>query len=161
MLWNWFGLGRDYRPALFTYWDGRRKRRVDPVVAEQILARHLGHDWPAAVRQLSVPLPPGMVGPALEAAQNDRLKQNDAAVAAICEAFGVQEYGHGGAVDGAGPGAGLGRWELFQLLGRYQLYSAELMESARFFGNAQPRDSPIQDGPPPASSPGSTSVVPA
>jgi len=160
MFWNWFGLTSPKRRALFAYSDGRRRRLADPIAVEVVFTKRLGHDWPEVVRELAVPLPLGLVGEALDRARDDRMKKHDEVVAAICEAFGVQEFGLGNTLDPITkkPGAGLGGYELFDLLHHYQLAAVELMELARPFANTRQRDAPIPENPQPVRQSESTSV---
>lgn len=153
MLWNWFGFGRGGVPrdrALFTYRDGRRIRRADPVAIEDVLIRHLGHDWHTAPDKLRAPLPLGVVGVAADEERNKRAELRRKITAAVCAAFDVKEAG----LDA--DAGGLTVIELFGLLDGYSRFAAALLELSRPFVNAQPRASPSPEPPPAPSGADST-----
>lgn len=94
-MWTWFlqlfGFRTSYRHRrqIYSFWDGTRKRRADPVETWMKLGVILGEDWTDLMETMASDAPPGTVGASMKMWLDT---QNDAATkvsAAVCQAFGV------------------------------------------------------------------------
>lgn len=147
MFWNWFGFrGPRSRRFIFTYRDGTRSRRADPVAVDRVLKRELGTDWYDVVRRLGKP-PAGLVGEQADAALVEWETSRVKVVNTVCTAFGVHPLTDKD---------GLTEAELYGLLDGYIRFCSDLVELARPFPNARSRASPTPTPPPPAKAPEST-----
>ena len=134
-LWSGRATARD----IFTYHDGTRERRADPLV----IGRKLEDACPD-YRELLAELnsPPGTPVPPGAVAQSLRDQEKDATaklLAATRAAFGVRPLDDDG---------GLSEAETLGLLVAFFAFMGELAQRARPFSTSRPRDSPDSSTPP-------------
>lgn len=152
------GPGNDNPRRVFKYRDGARTRSVDPLAVERVMAEVAGTDWREQLRALAAgpAADLGLVGELAASADADRAATRRKLLQAVCAAFGVTEYtDHGGTA----PPTGLTETELWELVGGYGRFCADLVRLAAPFASARSRASPSPGSPPPASGPDSTSAA--
>lgn len=99
---------------VFTYWDGERRRSIDPMLAHRGLWRDADCDLRADARLSSGQLDEGQPRPTPE----EVMAAEDRILALVRRTFGVRAYAEGS------PGLTVG--ETFALLARFLEFTAEL-----------------------------------
>lgn len=82
---------RERRRAIFCYWDGARRRRIDPLIAYRKLTTHPRFDPESHLTLIDADTV-SPVGPGREFALNAALEAFDITLDATREVFGVSEW---------------------------------------------------------------------
>lgn len=131
--WFWRRFLAPDDPFVFWFRDGRRRRAADPLEVDRVLVARLGDEWWVRVKEMTAPVPPGLVGEAEDRARADREKTRVEVLAAIDAAFGVSPLADG---------RGMSEVARLALLDGYCRFCALLMDMSRPFGTARSRASP-------------------
>jgi hypothetical protein len=119
---------RDRQRAVFSFHDGARWRRIDPMAAGREIEDTLGDDWPKLLKLLVAERPycPPELDTAALRADWARMKQDAARKLSgvACKAFGVQPLGDAG---------GLTEGERIELVAKFFHWLADRREEARPF----------------------------
>lgn len=148
------GGASDRDRLVFRFRDGTRSRYADPIAVERSLIESLGRDWRAVLRDLSKPVPAGLVGEQREEAEAKVEDLRLRVLRATHAAFGTHPLR-----DSDGRMTGLTEVEAFDLLGGFLRFCSDLVRLARPFASARSRASPGIASPPSASGSDSTSAA--
>ena len=157
---------RGWDRTIFSYWDGSRWRRIDPIPASTALDAALGQRVGEVLATLTTAMPPNVegidLGPLPKIIEAKKLEAGQKLAAAACVVFNVKELSD---TEGMTAAARI------QLVTRFLVWLHQCAEDMRPFGNSpgqgvQPirRPSPTESssgsgssgGPSPASSPTTT-----
>lgn len=141
----------DAERLVFRFRDGSRKRWADPIAVERGLIEALGRDWRQVLVDLAKPVPQGLVGEQRIEAESRVEDLRARVLRATHAAFGTTPL-----TDVDGRPSGLTEVEAFDLLGGFLRFCDDLVRLARPFQRPQPRASPGDGDPPPASTSAST-----
>jgi hypothetical protein len=121
------GLWSARERAIFRFWDGRRRRRVDPLAVEAALRKHGGDDWHRLILSLNEldPATAGKLPPTLQLQHANNRRAAGEQLAAITRAsFGIEPLSDRG---------GLTVTETFDVLADYLSYMTMLGEAVAPF----------------------------
>lgn len=121
------------RPAasdrrIFSFWDGTRRRSIDPLPAWAAFNAAMGQDVETALRAMYKQPPPGCVGVLLERYLSDKEATAVKIADAACAAFAIEPF-----ADDADGVRGLTRADRIALARDYLVFMLELAEGSAPF----------------------------